>query len=452
MKLKSALFRDEKILLIFATCLTSFVLTSLILRHGVKACSDSWFYWAGSVNLVEHGRYTTMFGETITGWPPLFSIFLALFQASLSQTGWSLVVAMSVISVLIAGSWSIYVFQVFAPDESSPPAIALCGSLLFVALFTPLCCGEIFAHALLLFFLGLLFSAIALMTHRTESWISNQGALGLGSLLAMGMLTHNSTIIFSFSVALTVLATARGTLPRRLVAAAGILFISLVPWLVVRYGLGQQGSHSISSPRYTLLDYVGQVPREIGVYFISSSSILVQGIVGTIVLAATLILWARPPSSTIPRGHRILLGLALTILIGHFLLFNFVWIDSALGGRFLWYFAYAITPILFYFARDRKALLAILLVMTVGVSGWRAGKLAWRAVVPPLALNVREESPDNIYCCYFLTSQENTIVPAGTVRVTAPLYHWQWVPENMKDQLWKTPTVKLENASPEKVP
>src|ERR1700685_1922126 len=94
--------KSVKALMLFAISLASFLITAWMLRYGVSTVSDSWFYWEGSVNLIEHGTYTTMAGEPIVGFAPLFSIYLALFQAPLSTTGRNLALAMSMISALNA--------------------------------------------------------------------------------------------------------------------------------------------------------------------------------------------------------------------------------------------------------------------------------------------------------------------------------------------------------------
>jgi hypothetical protein len=257
------------------------------------------------------------------------------------------------------------------------------------------------------------------------------------------MLTHNSAVIFVMSISLVILAAAGGTLPRRLAACAGIMLISLTPWFIIRLWLGQEGSHSISKPMYAFIDYAGQVPREIGLFFISSSSRMIQGTVGVIILVTALILWARRPRSDIARRHRVLIGLALAALAGHFLVFNLVWIDSAIGDRLIWFFALAVAPVFFCIAKKRIEVVALLLLLTVGVSGWRVVKLAWHGESPPLTVDSGEKSPLYIYSPYFLTSRADAIVPAGAIRVRAPIYPWQMVPPGMKDQVEAIPMVKL---------
>ncbi len=434
---------NAKLLLVGINSLASFILTALMLRHGVIASSDSWFYWVGSVNLIEHGKYITMLGEPITGWPPFFSLFLALFQEFLPQTGWVLALAMSVISAMVAGIWTLFVFSVFANGTISRRSLAFAGSMLFVVLFSALSCGEMMANPLLLFILGIIFTAIAASTDRPQQWASYKKPLTIALLLAAGMLTHNSTLIFAVSIAVMVFIIADASLPRRLMASAVIMVFSIGPWLIVRHLMGQEASHSISSARYTFSQYLFQVPREMGVFFIPAKSVIVQAIVGVIVLAAVVVLWARRPQSEVEKRHSIMLGLALVALAGHFILFNLVWIDSAIGGRFTWYFALTIVPIFFYLAAKRLEIVALLLLLTVGVSGWRVAKFVWHGKVPALTVIASEETPLIIYPFYFLTSRPDAPVPAGTIQVIPPVYHWQIIPPEMKKQVGKLATVKL---------
>ncbi len=70
-------------------------------------------------------------------------------------------------------------------------------------------------------------------------------------------------------------------------------------------------------------------------------------------------------------------------------------------------------------------MIPVLLLLTVGVSGWRLGKLLRTGAVPVLVAVSNEASVDAIHPEYFLTSEEHPLVPAGAIQIEAPVYRWQ---------------------------
>ena len=115
--------------------------------------------------------------------------------------------------------------------------------------------------------------------------------------------------------------------------------------------------------------------------------------------------------------------MVLLSLAGLFVVFNLTFIYCPLHGRFLWYVPLAIVPVLFFAAKDRPVLIGLLMVCTLGVSGWRAVKAVHFGAVPaltgapdPTCFHMRSE--------YYLTSNPNGIPPKGMTAVIPPTFNW----------------------------
>lgn len=72
-----------------------------ILLHwqGIGLSGDGWALWQAAVSLGEGHGYRTFSGEPIVSWPPLYSVYLAFWNALLGPTGAGLVVANGVLIV-----------------------------------------------------------------------------------------------------------------------------------------------------------------------------------------------------------------------------------------------------------------------------------------------------------------------------------------------------------------
>jgi hypothetical protein len=427
----------------FAVALVGFVISEIMLRNGVESSPDGWAYWEGSVNLIENHRYTYMSGNHIWAWPPLFSMFLSFFQLFLPQTGKTLILVMSVVSGLSTYVWSLYTLKLF-PDVEKPGNLAACiGSLLFVVLFIPLCCLSLLSNSLLLFFVGILFNRLVRLREEVKFWTFYKGPVLLGLCLSGCMLTHNSSLVF---VAMTVvavgLAGGGGGIGQRALGSRLIMLISLVPWLLIRLLLHQEGSHAWTKGIYSPIQYVGQVLSGVGTFFISSSSVPVQGAVGALILASVAI--PALQRTRVDTGVRcqLCLRLALVVLAGLFIIFNFVPIGSKLDGRFLYYFPVAVAPVLWIQAKRYRPVFVLLILMTVGVSGWRVCKNVWRGAVPALNEATTDQPATIIHSEYLLTSRATSVVSPGEVRIKTPVYPWEKM-ENMNVPVKKEPVVRL---------
>lgn len=412
---------------VIAVSVTSAILSAIILRHGVICGPDQWASWEGAVSLIEHGRYTYVDGEPILSWPPLFSMFLGVMQLVFPQTGRTLALAMTLVSGFTAATWSCYVLRVFGTLERDKRLPALAGALLFVTLFVPLCCVTPLAHCLWLGVMGLWFCQMLSLGDRPMAWLGWRQPSGAAVLLAIASMIHNTTIIYAGVAALLVvgrLVLMEGRLRLGNVLPGAIICAGMIPWIVLRYALGQTGSHALSASAYTPVETVWQLFCGIGSNLISTSSLPVQFAVGCLVVAGLLAIAVRRPRAVeaargVVSGRVVVLSLAAL-----FVLFNLTRLEAPLSGRFLWYVPLAAMPVFFAQCGHRLAWVAALMVFTVGVSGWRVSKFLRAGALPPFSGHPTEAPAVYVPAEYFLTTRPDAPLPPGTVRVEPPTYPW----------------------------
>jgi len=426
--------RYQKILICLLSSLASFFISALILRNGIGAWPDAWSFWEGSVSLIEKHSYSYLSGKHIAYWPPLFPLFLAVFQAVLSQTGQALAMAMSACSGLSTFVWSLYVFKIFEAEGKIESSTALVASLIFVPLFVPLSCTLLSSNSLELFFLGLLFYRIACLSDRQTAKLVFKDSIIIGLILCGAMLTHNSCIVFLAATMIVFFFAAGGFPKQRLWACGVIFFISFIPWISIRHLLGQGGSHQLAGGILPVLHYVKQSLYTVGVFFISTASVLVQSLVGFGILTLILCVFVICFRSVFFIRSRLCISLSLISFAGFFVLVNLTPLPNGLDGRYILYLPLAVMPPLFLWAKDRMMVMVFLIFLSTVVSGARITQRVWHGGTTPLTSQANEQSPKIIYCRYFLSANQEATVPQGFIRITPPVYPWgdHW----MKNMPW----------------
>jgi len=429
--------RWGRALVLIAAAITSFLFAALILRHGIRSWSDSWSDWEGSVSLIEHGTYTKLRGDPILEWPPLYSVYLALFQLLFGQTGWTLILSMCVLVALNVGVWGSYIFKVIPTEEKPIPLAALLGSLVFLVIFLPINFTSLLPNGLLLIFVGLILGLLAAITEDKTPWGGVRKSIPTGVLLALCVFNHNSAIIYITASVIIILFKMPTHLRQRLIAVGLILLISGCAWISIPHGIDSKvrhvalqtgaapstsarGSHFLFDPKCSVQEYLVQWPEGIGTFFISSSSIAVQAMLGVTILATAIYFLLLKPQTALESRQQIFIAFALLASFGHFLIFNIVYLEGQIVDRWVWYFAVIMVPIFFYRFRRNWPLIVLLLVLTVGVSGWRLVKLARNGKVPPLVTSSSEVTNLEIHPQYFVTSKPHPIVPAGAIQIVTP--------------------------------
>ncbi len=442
------LSRFQKLLVCIFSALASFLISAVILRYGIGAWPDAWSFWEGSVSLIEKHSYSYLSGKHIAYWPPLFPFFLAVFQVVLSQTGQALAMAMSACSGLSTFAWSLYVFKIFEDEGKNKVSAALVASLLFVPLFVPLGCTLLSSNSLELFFVGLLFYRITGLSARRTARLAFNDSIILGLILCASMLTHNSCIVF-LGATIIIFYFAAGGSPKQRICACGVIFlISFIPWISIRHYLGQGGSHQLEGGILPVYHYINQSFYPVGVFFVSTSSVFLQGLVGFVILSLVLYLAAIGLRSNFLVPSRLCISFSLIAFAGFFALVNITPLPNGLDGRYILYLPLAVIPPLFLWARDKMTVMVFLFFLTTVVSGARISQRAWHGGTTPLTNQTNEQSPKIIYCRYFLSANKDAMAPQGFIRIMPPVYPWgdhwtknmPWTETGAVVKLFFTPT------------
>ena len=82
----------------------SIALAAYVLLHwsGIGLDPDSWAAWQGAVSILAGKGYTYFSGNPIHSWPPLYSLYLALWIAAIGPTAWTLMISNGILILLQA--------------------------------------------------------------------------------------------------------------------------------------------------------------------------------------------------------------------------------------------------------------------------------------------------------------------------------------------------------------
>lgn len=395
-------------------------------RNGILATPDSWAYWEGSISIIEENKFAFLGGDEIYYWPPLFSLYLAFIQILFNQTGFSLIIAMSLIGALNSFIWSNYVRKLFDQCNSKLKRIALISSLIFVNLFILQCSAVLLAQFMMLAFIGIIFyslldirNAIALSKYSLKIVI-------LTVAILLGLLTHNSMIIFLFATVILLLVEYPQSLVRRLLSSLFILVIPLVTWGAVRSYLYQTYSHTYPHSLYKPGEYILQTIDGIGYFFVSSLSQLqnFRYAFGLIFISFVIYILLFPKKLKLDKVHITSLLLVMISFIILFLLFNIIWIDSPLADRFLWYILLATVPIIFYVLQEKKLILYLVIFLFLGFSSLKNIRNMLYGTVSPISITQHTVFDNNIRPWYYLSSRTNLRTPPGIKQISPPTFPW----------------------------
>jgi len=223
-----------------------------------------------------------------------------------------------------------------------------------------------------------------------------------------------------------VLADRSRPVSLRVAAAVVILVIALCPWLALRWVCGQTGSHLVGDPSCTPFQYMGQSLSGLGTFFLPVAPDLkcVRGAMGILIVGGLAGLLLFRKRASVPGDAAVIFALALVSFGVIFVMFNLVWIDAPLSGRFIWYMPLAFVPVLLRCAQNRRRLLLCLLALTLPGPFFNAIKLESGEVAPPLSIHADAPSDGNIRPWYFLSERDPARCPRNTRSVVAPAYPW----------------------------
>lgn len=412
-------------------------------RNGILTTPDSWAYWEGSISIIEENKFAFLGRGEIYYWPPLFSLYLAFIQMLLNQTGFSLIIAMSFISALNSFIWSNYVRKIFDQCNSNLKRIALISSLIFVNLFILQCSAVLLAQFMMLTFIGIIFNSLLDIRNAFAIGKYSLKILILAIAILLGLLTHNSMIIFLFATIFILVVEYSQPLVRRLLSSLFILVIPLVTWVAVRNSLNQTYSHAQTQSLYKPSEYILQTINGIGYFFVSSLSQLqnVRYAVGLIFVSFVIYILLFRKKLKLDKFFRTSFLLVIISFIILYVLFNVIWIDSQLADRFLWYIPLATVPIFLYVLREKKVILYLVILLLLGFSSVKNIRSMLYGTVSPVSIAQQEVFDNNIHPWYYLSSRTNLRIPPGSKQISPPTFPWmtRWrqlpLPESEKKKI-----------------
>ena len=252
-------------------------------------------------------------------------------------------------------------------------------------------------------------------------------ALIAPGLFALTLLTHNSAVVFVLTAGLLLVMDGRRTLWHRVLAAGVMVGGAITPWLVIRYAYQQGQSHQLTAAYCPPYEYFFHTLIGLGDFLLTSSPALLlpRAILGTAFFLGLIVLLLRRHAWALPRAsyHAVVFLCVSYALL--FLIFNLTWIDSGLYGRFLWFMPLIAVPVFFRAARAQPVLLAVLLLLFLGPSGFRMVKwTTLQSFVIPLPADARAPADIDIRPWYFLSGKPTREIPAGYRAVTPPSFPW----------------------------
>jgi hypothetical protein len=381
-------------LLCFGAGVTCAALNWLLLRRALWMAPDSWDFWQASVSLLDGRGYRVFVNDApIKEWPPLYSLYLAAWQALFGVSGKALIWAQAALAGASALGWTrlALTLTVRARLDRTREHVANCAQALFITVFIATRYDCVRADNLKYVVLP----ALIAVCERARQSATRAQLLGCcvttGALGALLMLTHNGSVAFLSAALLLVLLARQHSLGARLLGAALSTLLALIPWLISRSLFEQYGSHRVG----------------FGVAAYDSRSYIVQAIGGstTLLIAQP---WLAGPLAGVLGGvtwcvfernafsararvaieARLMFAVAaLCTLLG---LFNVTYITDKLTGRFLFFVPLTLVPLcIALLASGKRAalcygvtalavltLLPRLLDVSGGVQSSRAGRVA----------------------------------------------------------------------------
>ncbi len=361
----------------------------VVSRRGLFFTPDSWAYWEGSVSLLAGRGYRFLGGRAIGAWPPLTSLYLALWQlafgTSIETLRWALAGAAAAHVVVwtrlgralgARGAWTlapaVALFAAFAARENS--------WLLSESLTLPLLGGALLALA------------------RAGTRRGKAPFVAAGCWMTALLLTRHASFAFLPPMVAGAPWLAPGGGRRRLYAGSSAAAGAATGiWIAAQAALDQLGSHPLATRGFggQLETRLGEILR--GLAGRSGDALAGWGALLPLALGAAFVLaWARRRETA---GQRALALLA--IALGSSLLLAplaaLTPVADRLEGRFLWpvlpLLAAALLALIGEAGARRVAWWVLAAVAVVAVARW--GDAAWRFRARPFE-RPAEASPSGL--------------------------------------------------------
>lgn len=398
-----------------------------MLRCGILASPDSWAYWEGSVSILQNGTFSFLDGQKIIWWPPLFSIWLAAFQAIGMTTGFWLIVAMCGLTFINCLIWGRFALTMSCSDDGHVMWLPYISSLVFIAVFIPVCGIRLLAHFLLLSFVGLTFLCVvsAELTASDRKWLINAICVGLS--LTLALMTHYSAIIYVAAVIPLIIAEKCRSGRVRCIAIITTLTLSTLPWLAYRIVSEAGSSHAFSIQNFVPLQHLIYSMAGLSDLMFTTDSVhwITRTLIGVFMACGIALLAIVSSKKTERFRVRKVSLLVLLSYMGLYGIFNLAPITDPLMDRFLWYIPLAIVPAVFRVVHTRKWLMALTIAICLSVSVKRSLVLSVTAAVRPCRKDETTVSSNYILSYYWLGPDYQKTVRSELERISPPTYPWQ---------------------------
>lgn len=335
--------KDSRAWLVGGTILLAllgFTIVAVIMRRGMPISPDGWYYWQGSVSILNGLGYRDFSGDAIGLWPPGYSVYLAACQLVLGISARSIALSTALAVAASVATWSILLTW-FARERGRSTGHVLCG-LAFVSVVLALHTRSVRAENLLHVFLPLLilFALRARLSSTPRRFLLESGLACV--VLFISLLIRNAAI--AFWPAVLALLILNRTIPWQTRGVACGLFSAAVLgfWFLLRLWLGADWDPPIGlgAGRYEfaqyLLQLVSGIDRNTGLEFVGFPLI--------VLLAVSL--WrvdeaqdGTDASAGLGRATLLFVAVAVCALLA---LFNSTWIYDKLNQRFTLFVTLAI--------------------------------------------------------------------------------------------------------------
>lgn len=363
------------------TSLLTVIISAINLRNGVKATTDGWAYWEGSVSLLNGHGYTYFGGQPIAKFQPLFSIYLAGMQKVFGVSGWSLALSILLLAGLTSFIWSYLIRSLSNPKADFPFQNFIFP--VYVSMFIVFQYRLFLSETLFLFFVGLLltlFAQIYLNRNRQKQLFYRIFFLSI--ILTLLLFTRNAAVVFVPTVVLGLfIALDNFSIIKRILISLIPGGISLLGWSGLRQFLAQSDSHLLHlGGRYTPLEYITQMLNSMAEFFgpltLGLGWFVLYSVGVAILYICYKLLWIAKQEiakQEIAKQQWAITNVLLIVIGSNallYLLFNLTWIHDRFADRFLWFLVLALVGILAAYAtwypnNKNIYLLSVLLLVTM---------------------------------------------------------------------------------------
>ena len=347
-------------------------------RHGIGLSPDGWAYWQGAVSMLEGNGYKYFSGNPIIAWPPLYSLYIALWTMVLGPYGITLIVSNALLIALQAFGWFQLFLIVTKQSRLGHDLPSLIWITLYIGLFVSVNQTSVLAQTQTYVLLPLFLIAVWSSIHATgNNWPPYIGASCLGAAL---LLTHNASIVFVGAGVVLIILLGRNDIRGRLAGGALVLLVSVLLGKIARDHFGQTGSHPFVGGQHSALNNFLEIGIGIG-QLLGPNSLAMPCFLMLLAVATPVAIQAL--RSDRPEGFTFsLMFCALSIAMLVFL-FSAIWLNGSISeGRHLLFLPLVLVPILLYeAAKARLIIFAILLCLLIPTLMYRS--LKWGLLMIP---------------------------------------------------------------------